>query len=159
MAIQTLQASRAISVIPDDNVVIPMPYVAASGTKSALTLPTTLEDLTTPATFITDNVKVGDVVYNTTNVAIATVTSVNSETELTMSAGLGGVTADDYIIYTAGNNNGCLIYVGVGGDVAIETPAGDQVTLVGVPTGSFIPVHLIKIMSTGTTATTIVALW
>ncbi len=157
MAIQTLQASRAISVIPDDNIVIPMPYVAASGTKKFGTLPTTLEDLT--ATFITDNVKVGDVVYNTTNVAIATVTSVDSETELTMSGGLGGVTADDYIIYTAGNNNSCLIYVGVGGDVAIETSAGDQVTLVGLPTGSFVPVHLVKVMSTGTTATSIIALW
>ena len=157
MAIQTLQASRAISVIPDDNIVIPMPYVAASGTKKLGTLPTTLEDLT--ATFITDNVKVGDVVYNTTNVAIATVTSVNSETVLTMSVGLGGVTADDYIIYTAGNNNSCLIYVGVGGDVAIETSAGDQVTLVGLPTGSFVPVHIVKVMSTGTTATSIIALW
>jgi hypothetical protein len=157
MAIQTLQASRAISVIPDDNIVIPMPYVAASGTKSAGTFPTTLEDVT--ATFITDNVKVGDVVYNTTNVAIATVTSVNSETELTMSAGLGGLTADDYTIYTAGNNNSCLIYVGVGGDVAIETSAGDQVTLVGLPTGSFVPVHLVKVRATGTTATSIIALW
>ncbi len=157
MAIQTLQASRAISVIPDDNIVIPMPYVVASGTMGAPILPGFINDAT--ATFITDNVKVGDVVYNTTtNAAIATVTSVNSETQLNLSASLG-VAADDYTIYTAGNNNGCLIYVGVGGDVAIETPAGDQVTLVGLPTGSFVPVHLVKVRATGTTATTIVALW
>ena len=39
MAIQTLQASRAISVIPDDNIIIPMPYVAASGTKASGDLP------------------------------------------------------------------------------------------------------------------------
>ena len=76
-----------------------------------------------------------------------------------MSASLGGAAADDYTIYTAGNNNSCLIYVGVGGDVAIETSAGDQVTLVGLPTGSFVPVHLVKVMSTGTTATSIIALW
>lgn len=157
MAIQTLQASRAISVIPDDNIVIPMPYVAASGTMGAPILPGFINDAT--ATFITDNVKVGDVVYNTTtNAAIATVTSVNSETQLNLSASLG-VAADDYTIYTAGNNNSCLIYVGVGGDVAIETSAGDQVTLVGLPTGSFVPVHLVKVMSTGTTATSIIALW
>ena len=157
MATQTLQASRAISVIPDDNIVIPMPYEVVSGT-NVLNLPTKLSD--TAETFITKGVKVGDVVYRTDNNTIATVTLVESETLLTLSASIfAAVAGKPYIIYTAGNNNGCLIYVGVGGDVAIETPAGDQVTLVGVPTGSFIPVHLIKIMSTGTTATTIVALW
>ncbi len=158
MAIQTLQASRAISVIPNDNIVIPMPYVAASGTMGVPILPGFINDAT--ATFITDNVKVGDVVYNTNplNAAIATVTSVNSQTQLNLSASLG-VAADDYKIYTAGNNNSCLIYVGVGGDVAIETSAGDQVTLVGLPTGSFVPVHLVKVMSTGTTAASIIALW
>jgi hypothetical protein len=71
----------------------------------------------------------------------------------------GGVGTKPYIIYTAGNNNSCLIYIGVGGDVAIETSAGDQVTLVGLPTGSFVPVHVVKVMSTGTTATSIIALW
>ena len=157
MAIQTLQASRAISVIPNDNIVIPMPYVAASG-NNALGPPDNLDDAA--ATFITDNVKVGDVVYRTDNSTIATVTSVTSETSLVLSSPIfGGVGTKPYIIYTAGNNNSCLIYVGVGGDVAIETSAGDQVTLVGLPTGSFVPVHLVKVMSTGTTATSIVALW
>ena len=157
MAIQTLQASRAISVIPDDNIIIPMPYVAASGNND-FGLPDNLDDAS--ATFITHNVKVGDVVYRTDNSTIATVTSVVSETSLILSSPIFATAVSaSYIIYTAGNNNSCLIYVGVGGDVAIETSAGDQVTLVGLPTGSFVPVHLVKVMSTGTTAASIIALW
>ena len=48
------------------------------------------------------------------------------------------------------------IYVGSGGDLAITTRGGDSVTLVAVPTGSLLPVDAKIILSTGTTASSIV---
>ena len=60
---------------------------------------------------------------------------------------------------TGGTNNGCVLYVGGAGDLKVLTIGGDEVTLVAVPAGSFIPVQVLRVFSTGTTATSIVALW
>jgi hypothetical protein len=60
---------------------------------------------------------------------------------------------------TGGSNNGCVLYVGGAGDLKVLTIGGDEVTLVAVPAGSFIPVQVLRVFSTGTTATSIVALW
>ncbi len=52
------------------------------------------------------------------------------------------------------------IYVGNGGDVAVTPLKGtDAVVFEGVQTGSILPVSARSIMSTGTTATAIVALY
>jgi hypothetical protein len=49
------------------------------------------------------------------------------------------------------------IYVGGAGDVAIKhTEGGSAVTYVGVPAGSILPVSGVRVMSTGTTATSMV---
>jgi hypothetical protein len=56
-------------------------------------------------------------------------------------------------------NEGAVLYVGTGGNVAIETIGGDSVTLTGVISGSFLPVMVSKVKSTGTTASDIIALW
>lgn len=49
------------------------------------------------------------------------------------------------------------IYVGGAGDVAIKhTEGGDAVTYIGVPAGSILPVSGVRVMSTGTTATSMV---
>lgn len=50
------------------------------------------------------------------------------------------------------------IYVGVGGTVKITDMAGNAVSFVGVPAGTFMPVGAVRIWATGTTATSIVAL-
>ena len=55
-------------------------------------------------------------------------------------------------------NNGCVLYVGVAGNLRVTTSAGNDVTFVGVQVG-FFPVNVIKVWATGTTATDIVALW
>jgi hypothetical protein len=57
------------------------------------------------------------------------------------------------------SNNGCVLYVGGAGDLKVDTVGGDAVTFVAVPAGSFIPVQVKRVYSTGTTATSIVALW
>jgi len=51
------------------------------------------------------------------------------------------------------------IWVGVGGDVAIRCPDdASAVTLVGVPAGTLLPVEAEMVMSTNTTATSIVGI-
>jgi hypothetical protein len=56
-------------------------------------------------------------------------------------------------------NNGCVLYVGVAGDLKVQTVGGDDVVFTGVLAGSFIPVQVLRVFATGTTATNIVALW
>lgn len=50
------------------------------------------------------------------------------------------------------------LYVGGLGDVAVVTQDGSAVTFTAVPAGTYIPIGLQKVMSTGTTATNIVGL-
>lgn len=57
------------------------------------------------------------------------------------------------------SNNGCVLYVGGAGNLTVDTVGGDAVTFVAVPAGSFIPVQVTRVYATGTTATSIVALW
>ena len=51
------------------------------------------------------------------------------------------------------------IRVGVAGNVTIQTPRGESVLFVGAGAGEIIPVHVKRLMATGTTATDIVALY
>jgi hypothetical protein len=57
------------------------------------------------------------------------------------------------------SNNGCVLYVGGAGDLTVDTVGGDTVTFVGVAAGSFIPVNVKRVYASGTSATSIVALW
>jgi hypothetical protein len=50
------------------------------------------------------------------------------------------------------------LYIGGAGDVTVVTSAGVTVDFVAVPAGSILPVSVIKVKLTGTTATNIVGL-
>ena len=52
-----------------------------------------------------------------------------------------------------------VVYVGTSGNVAVTTPQGDQVTFVNVPSGSVIPVQVLQVRVTGTTATNLVRIY
>ena len=56
-------------------------------------------------------------------------------------------------------NNGCVLYCGVAGNIRVLTVGNDDVTLVGVNTGAFIPLQVKRVFATGTTSTNILALW
>jgi hypothetical protein len=60
---------------------------------------------------------------------------------------------------SGGENNGCVLYVGTGGTLRIITVGGDDVTLTNVPNGTFIPIQVLRVFNTTTTATNILALW
>ena len=47
-------------------------------------------------------------------------------------------------------------YVGAGGDITVLTGAGDVVQLKDVPQGSVIPLEVVRVNATGTTASSLV---
>ena len=51
------------------------------------------------------------------------------------------------------------LYVGGAGNVALVTTDGSSITLTAVPAGVLLPIQCKQVMSTNTTATSIVALW
>lgn len=59
------------------------------------------------------------------------------------------------------SGDGITVYVGVAGNVAIVPACGDRstaVTFVGVPAGSVVPCRAYKVMSTNTTAASLVGI-
>ncbi len=51
------------------------------------------------------------------------------------------------------------LWIGVGGNVDLYTPQGDNVIFQNVPSGSVLPCRATRVRSTGTTATGIIALY
>ena len=60
---------------------------------------------------------------------------------------------------SGGTNNGCVLYVGSAGNLREQTVGGDDVTFNNINTGAFIPVQIVRVYATGTTASNILALW
>ena len=158
-----LQVSRALNVIKSNATNIPMPSLITSSVTTS-TVTDKLVDSTN--NFSSSgvnplNIQIGDTVYNTTSSLAATITNVDSATQLTLNLDIM-VSGDSYILYSGTNMAGsiepCVLYVGVGGDLDVITAGGDNIVFVNVPTGSFFPVQVIKVQDT-TTATNIVALW
>jgi hypothetical protein len=51
------------------------------------------------------------------------------------------------------------LFVGGAGNVAVIMAGGQTVTFTGVTAGALLPVRVSRVLSTGTTATTITAVW
>ncbi len=153
-----LQVSRALNVIPSVNTNIPMPNVIVT---SAATSTTANKLVDSTKNFITLGVKVGDIIYNTTGNSAATITNVDSATQLSLNANIM-TSGDNYTLYLGTNIAGaiepCVLYVGVGGNLNVTTAGGDVVNFVGIAAGTFLPVQVIRVNSV-VTATDIIALW
>jgi hypothetical protein len=52
-----------------------------------------------------------------------------------------------------------VVYVGVSGNVRVTTPQGDVVTFVNVASGTVIPVQVLKVWATNTTASSLVRIY
>ena len=154
MAYQKLQPSRALAVIKSDDVDIPNPaMLIVSSTTTGASAGKLIDSA---GDFVNKGVKVGDIVYGGTTVA-ATVTGVDSDTQLSVSTAVGTTTA--YKIFSNETpNNGCVLYVGTGGDLEITTAAGDTVEFANMANGTFLPVQVLRVLDSGATAD-IVALW
>lgn len=158
MAYQKLQVSTALEVIPSDYINIPnVSEKNATGTTDGAT---GLTDST--ATFANGSIKVGDIVYDTTRIVVAKVTGIVSDTELSLDDGNGVAVnltpASEYVIYKD-TNKACVLYIGGTGDLVVEMAnSGSAISFISAPAG-YHPLQVNKVLSTGTTATNIVALW
>jgi hypothetical protein len=155
MASQKLQVERALNVIPSDTVNIPSPESLIIDSSATATTTNKLVDAA--AEFDGDQlVPIGSVIYNTTTQSTAKVTAVDNATQLTIDTDIMSI-GDSYKIYSKESND-CMLYIGVSGDVNVVTSGTDSVVYKNVAVG-FMPVHIKKVLSTGTTATDIIANW
>lgn len=156
MAYQKLQAGQALAVIPSDTIFIPEPSVQVLTGTADFSVAGTLTDVGT--TFLSSGISGDAIVYNTTAAIAYDVASVIDDLNLALTPSSAGGATDDYVIYNA-PSAGCVLYIGVTGDVKVKTIAGNDVVFTAVPAGSFMPVQVKQVFATGTTATNIVALW
>jgi hypothetical protein len=56
-------------------------------------------------------------------------------------------------------NRGCVLYIGTGGDLKVLTVGGDEVVFSNIPDGTFLPVQVVRVLDSDTTAYKIIALW
>lgn len=161
MANVRIQPSRALTVYKSDFADIPYPAEAYKGQTTGVGASQLID---AGADFPALNIYPGNIVYNVSTGAAATITEVSPATPtiLALNDNIFGA-GEDYIIYQSspmagGQNTGCVLYVGTGGDVKVTTAGNDVVTFVGIQNGSFIPVQVIKVWDAGASAD-IVALW
>ena len=155
MAYLKLQVSKGISVSPSDSVDIPNPqFIMTSGTTTA----TTADKLVQAGASFTTTVEVGNIVINTTDGTKTTVTAVDSDTTLSVADNIMA-TGEAYTIYKIGETGGAILYVGGSGNIKLTTASGSVLSFNGLNAGTFVPVQTIRVWSTGTTATNILALW
>lgn len=157
MAYQKLQVSSALEVIKSDNAYIPFPAIIVEGINNNVIV-NELED--TDVNFEALDVQAGDVVYNITDGTAATVVKVVDTTRLLLNANIFTGAGKSYKLYNQNQKNeGCVLYIGTGGSLKVETHGGNEVTFVNVLGGTFLPVQVLKVFSTGTSAANIIALW
>ena len=147
-----LQAKSAIEIIKSDTVEIPM-SIYSSGSATS-TVSDKLVD--TAADFGT--VRPGFILYNVTDGTSTVVKKVEDANTLVLADDIVA-SGEDYVLYFKNINEGAVLYIGTGGDLKVELFGGSVVTLTNVNDGQFIPVQVVKVFSTGTTADDIVALW
>lgn len=171
----TVNTGLAQEVISSDTLPIPSPNIPVlSGTTTAATA-NKLVDV--GADF--SNVSVGDIVYNTKDDTSATVTAIDTSTILSLSADIF-TSPEEYKIFLGGPNGssridsseGCLLYVGSNDatmdiaksyvDIKVQTTAGNDITFANFPVGSYLPIQILKLYTTGTDAASrnsCIAIW
>ena len=158
-----LQVSRALSVIPSQNTNIPMPSVIVTSLATATTANKLVDSTKNFSSVGVNplNVQVGDTVYNNTLSSAAMVIKVDSATQLSLNSNIM-LSTNTYTLYSGTNIPGsiepCVLYVGTGGDLNVTTAGGDVVDFVGIASGTFLPVQVIRVNSV-VTAADIIALW
>ena len=164
MSVFQAQYTRSLEVILSDNANIPYPNLIKSGVISEENGDRLMDST---ANFILDNIQAGDIVYSPNTGLAATVIQVDNETSLFLNASIFSGSGQSYLIYnassqTSNGNPGCYLYVGSEGNVKVTTVGQDIVTFFSVPTGTVLPIQVVKVHSVGeggTTASKIVALW
>jgi hypothetical protein len=83
-----------------------------------------------------------------------------NNTTIVLNADIFLAVGNAYIIYSQNTKNeGCVLYIGTSGNIRVLTHGGDDVIFTNVLGGTFLPVQILKVFSTGTAASGIIALW
>jgi len=159
MAYQRLQPTRAIQIIPTDDLLLP----GGPGSRLALGVTTSvladsLQDNVAPVAFRTI-IKAGDTVYNLSTGSGARVIGVPETRILTLSDDIFTAVGDIYIVGSVVKGSGAALWIGTGGSISGKTAGGDDIVLDNIPDGSLLPILMSVINQTGTTATGIYGLW
>ena len=161
MSYQKLNPNRAWTVTPSDFAPLPV-YMS-----EVITQPNNTDFffsgllISDSINFVSVGVSPGDVVVGAITGSSATVVDVyitGTLGRIVLNGDPGFQMDEPYTIYK-GNNRGALLYIGVQGDVRVLTAGNDDVTFTGLQAGAFIPVNVIQVFATGTTADNILALY
>ena len=159
MAYQRLQPTRAIQIIPTDDLLLPGgPGSRLAFGETTAVLADSLQDDVASVDFRTI-IKAGDTVYNLSTGSGARVIGVPETRVLTLSDDIFTAVGDIYIVGSVVKGSGAALWVGTGGSISGKTAGGDDIVLDNVPDGSLLPILMSVINQTGTTATGIYGLW
>lgn len=151
---------RAIEVIKSDTVNIPNPAgLGMTGTSNDPAQPDQLRDDTNP---FTTNL-LGAIVVNTSNGTIANVIGFVNSGVLILDANLFS-SGEGYSIYNSDNNQGCALYIPAQqpNDITVLTIGGDIIKFKGCGDANssvILPVNVLKVFDTGTSLTSLIAIW
>ena len=157
-----IQGIRVISVTPNDNINLIHPSDAPAFTGAGTLVSGNQYNFTTlTAADGADKLNVNDTFVSSTSTVVGRVVAIDtsgSTTLVTFDVSFGA-TATGSFYASVDLNDGAILYVGSGGDIAIETIGGDDVVVVGAVTGSTIYIQCAKVKATGTSASSILAIW
>jgi hypothetical protein len=161
MAYQKLNAGRVLRIVFSDT--IPIPNIATRFVSGSATATTSGKLVDSTKNFITLGVKVGNIIYNTTDNTAATVTAVDSATTLSVSANVFA-SGEVYSIFAEEEKNGVTFLLGghgadPHGSVRVLTAGEDDVVISGLTHGTYVPIQIKKIFSTSTDIDSAYALW
>ena len=168
MAYQRLQPSRALPIIPTDDLILPGGPGAELA--SGLTTSVLADSLVDNTVNFNSIIKAGDTVYNLTAGLGARVIGVPIDNTpilpnppesftLTLSEDIFTVIGEKYAVYSVVEGGGAVLWVSTGGSILGKTAGGDDIVLNNVPDGSLLPILMSVINQTGTTATGMYGLW
>jgi len=158
MAYQRLQVTRALKVHKTNTSInIPDPdFAGIIGTNAT----STTNKLTVAAanTFTANTVETGYIVENVTQGKYSLVSAIDSGTQLTLSEDIFSTAGNTFQIYSK-STRGCILYLGGEGNLRVITASGDEVTYTSTPAGVFLPIQVIRVVETGTVATSFLGHW
>lgn len=152
-----LQVSRALPIYPTDNAQIPYPgNLLVSDSNTSVTAN---KLVCSTGDFVNRGVRIGDIVWNSAANTYATVTNVDSATQLSLNADIFTASPVTFQLFDAPQDSaGCVLYIGTTGNLVVLTSGDDIVTFTAIPAGTFLPVN-VKQVYAATTASNIIALW
>ena len=111
--------------------------------------------------FVDANYSVGDIVINTTDGTSSLINRIGDYRTARIDTAIMAI-GEFFTTYqhnNGGPNLGCILYVGVTGDIRVLTASGQDIVYKDVPQGIWMPIQVTKVFETDTVATDIVAQW